>query len=159
MLDPITTPIAIMLGKYALDKGAELGKDVGPKALDTVKEMYAATLDHLRRTPKGEVIADEFVEDPETFEKPLVKKLEQAARDEPDFADRLEMLWQQFEEERAAYQAAQGVSYQATATSGAVAQGEGATAVGERGVNVGGDVGGSIVTGDESSAGAQDDDA
>jgi len=36
----------------------------------------------------------------------------------------------------------------AVASSGAVAQGEGATAVGERGVNVGGSVGGSIITGD-----------
>lgn len=39
-------------------------------------------------------------------------------------------------------------SYQAETDSGAIAQGEGATAVGERGVNVGGDVGGSIITGD-----------
>lgn len=38
--------------------------------------------------------------------------------------------------------------YQAQTASGAVAQGTGATAVGERGVNVGGDVGGDIVTGD-----------
>jgi hypothetical protein len=37
--------------------------------------------------------------------------------------------------------------------SGAVAQGSGATAVGERGVSVGGDVGGSIITGDQGSVG------
>lgn len=38
--------------------------------------------------------------------------------------------------------------YQAQTESGAAAQGEGATAVGERGVNVGGDVSGDIITGD-----------
>lgn len=42
-----------------------------------------------------------------------------------------------------------GAAYSATVSgSGAVAQGMGATAVGERGVNVGGSVGGSIITGD-----------
>ncbi len=42
-------------------------------------------------------------------------------------------------------------SYQATVVkgSGAIAQGSGATSVGERGVSVGGNVGGSIVTGDQ----------
>ena len=44
-------------------------------------------------------------------------------------------------------------SYSASATEGgAVAQGTGATAVGERGVHVGGNVGGSIITGDGSQA-------
>ncbi|MCA9873663.1 MAG: hypothetical protein KC441_08410 [Anaerolineales bacterium] len=42
-----------------------------------------------------------------------------------------------------------GATYSAAVSgSVAVAQGEGATAVGERGVNVGGNVGGSIITGD-----------
>ncbi|MCP4424852.1 MAG: hypothetical protein GY803_10195 [Chloroflexi bacterium] len=43
-----------------------------------------------------------------------------------------------------------GASYEAKVKGGgAVAQGPGATAVGKRGVNVGGNVGGSIVTGDD----------
>ncbi len=43
----------IILGKYALDKGAELAQEVGPKALDTAREMFIATLDYLLNVPNG----------------------------------------------------------------------------------------------------------
>ncbi|MCI0731529.1 MAG: hypothetical protein L0332_33035 [Chloroflexi bacterium] len=50
---------------------------------------------------------------------------------------------------RAAVAALAGeAGYTATTESGAVAQGAGSTAVGERGVQVGGNVGGSVITGD-----------
>lgn len=67
---------------------------------------------------------------------------------------RLAQLRQAYEDghlDEAIYRAAVAgimAEYQAETDSGAVAQGEGATAVGERGVNVGGDVDGPIVTGD-----------
>lgn len=55
---------------------------------------------------------------------------------------------------------AEGTSYVATLRgSGAIAQGSGAKAVGERGVMVGGNVGGSIVTGDSNVVGGSSDQA
>ena len=51
----------------------------------------------------------------------------------------------------AAVSALLGVAFRAETDTGAVAQGAGATAVGPRGVNIGGDVGGGIVTGDNNS--------
>ena len=33
-MNPLTLSIVVILGKYALDKGLELGKEVGPQALD-----------------------------------------------------------------------------------------------------------------------------
>ena len=73
-----------------------------------------------------------------------------------DRAKRLAQLKQAYENgilDEDTYRAAvaalgQSADYQAEVQSGAAAQGEGATAVGERGVNVGGDVEGPIITGD-----------
>lgn len=149
MTDPITASIVVILGRYAIDKGAELAKEVGPKAAEKAGELLKTALDHLRRKPKGEVVADGFEEDPSTYEKPVEKELASAAEADPDFAAQLQALLAEYEEAARAHAAARGTRYEASLKgSGAIAQGPGATAVGERGVHVGGDVGGSIVTGD-----------
>lgn len=148
MIDPVTTGIIVVLGKYALDKGAELGKEVGPKALETAKEIFTTALDRLRRDPKGEVVADGYAEDPETYEKPAVKELDKIVSDDAAFKEQMTTLLTQFDAAAAAHALATGDTYTAVLEGGgAVAQGEGATAVGERGVNVGGNVDGPIITG------------
>ena len=43
-MDPITTSIVMVLGKYALDKGGELAQEVGPQALEAAKEMFSLAL-------------------------------------------------------------------------------------------------------------------
>ena len=146
MLDPITTGIIVVLGKYALDKGAELGKEVGPQALETAKEMFAIALDKLRRNPKGEMVADEYEEDPEAYEKPLAKELDKAVAEDAEFKAQLESLLQQYDEAAAAHAAVVGTTYTAVLKgSGAIAQGSG-DALGERAVKAG-DVHGPIITG------------
>ena len=143
-MDPLTASISIILGKYALDKGLELAKEVGPKALDVAKEMYQTTLDHLRKDPAGEVIAGEFEKTPEVYQKPVEQKLDEAVKADPDFAALLKEL-------KAAYDAAAkehaGSSYQAALSGeGAIAQGAGASATAATGKgavaigSVGGDV-------------------
>ena len=59
-MEPLTATIIVVLGKYALDKGLELGKEVGPKALETAKEMFTTVLDRLRKDPTGKVVADQY---------------------------------------------------------------------------------------------------
>jgi len=149
MLDPITTGIIVVLGKYALDKGAELGKEVGPKALETAKEAFMAVFTSLRTNPASKVIADEYEKDPETYAKPLEKKLDEAVKNDAAFKSQIETLLKRYDEEASAHAAATGTLYHAVLKgSGAIAQGEGATAVGAGGVVVGGNVSGNIVTGD-----------
>ena len=147
-MDPITASIAIILGKYALDKGAELGKEVGPKALETAKEMFSLVLERIGK--KKPETAQEFPKDPETYRKPLEKALEAELKADPGFAARLKALLEKYEQAAQEHAAATGTTYKATLIgSGAIAQGPGAKAVGERGVLVEGDVkGGVIVTGD-----------
>jgi hypothetical protein len=131
-MDPIIISVVTILGKYALDKGVELGKAVGPKALDTVKEMFGMVLARVRQEPRGEVIADEFEEDPETYEKPLAKKVEAAADDDADFARELQALYERFQAQVKEHTGQTGTTYSAHLEgSGAIAQGNNALAGGE----------------------------
>ncbi|MCI0731530.1 MAG: hypothetical protein L0332_33040 [Chloroflexi bacterium] len=155
MIDPLTATVMIVLGKYALDKGVELAREVGPAAAKKAGELFATTLDYLRRDPNQKVVADEFEDDPATYEKPVEKKLDEAVQADAAFAAQLKELLSQYEAAAKAHAAAAGTMYQATLKgSGAMAQGPGATAVGERGVQVGGTVGGSIITGDRNVVGS-----
>ena len=56
MLDPLTASIVVILGKYALDKGLELGKEVGPQALDAAAKMFKLVLERIGKK-KPEVMA------------------------------------------------------------------------------------------------------
>lgn len=146
MTDPLTATIIIVLGKYALDKGAQLAKEVGPAAVEKAAEMFKLALDKLRGDPKGEVLADGFEEDPATYEKPVEKKLDEAIQQDAAFKAKLAALLDQYK--AVSIVQSGNTTYQANLTgSGAIAQGPGSTAVGERGVLVGGNVGGPIVTG------------
>ncbi len=138
-MDLIITPLMIILGKYALDKGVELGKEVGPKALDTAKEIFSLTLQHLRQDPKDKVIVDEFEKSPEVYEKPVEQKLTDALLADSDFAAKLNTLLSQYNEAAEAHKAITGIKITGT---GAV--GDGAVAASGGSVAVGGNVEGGI---------------
>ena len=63
MADPITAAIVTILGKYVIDKGVELAKDVGPAAVAKAADLAKAAFARLRKEPKGQVVADGFEED------------------------------------------------------------------------------------------------
>ena len=151
-MDPLTASISIILGKYALDKGADLVKEVGPTALENAKEIVVAALDRLRRIPADKVIADEYEKDPETYQKPLEKKLEAVMQADPAFAAKLKSLFEAYEAAAQEYAAAEGRTYQATITgAGSLAQGEGATAATATGGSIAvGSVGGNVTVGQKS---------
>ncbi len=145
-MDPIITPIVLILGKYALDKGVELGKEVGPKALDTAKDMFKLVLERIGA--KKPETAAEFSKDPETYQKPVEKALDDEARTDLKFAEQLKALLAQYEKAAKEHAAATGTTYSATLVGdGAIAQGPGAVAAGKGGVAVGGNVTGNITTG------------
>jgi hypothetical protein len=103
----------IILGKYALDKGVELGQAFGPEALKTAKEIYGMTLDYLRRDPKAEIIVEEYEEDPAAAEKLLEKKLAGTLETNPDLVAKLKELIAQYDQQAQEHAAASGTQYQA----------------------------------------------
>jgi len=117
-MDLISTGIVIVLGKYALDKGTELAKEVGPTALEKAKEMFGMALDKLRKDPKGEVIAEGYESDPETYAKPMEKELAKAITADAEFAAALKKLMAEYEAEAKKYAEAHGTTYTATAGDG-----------------------------------------
>jgi hypothetical protein len=139
-MEPLTASIVVILGKYALDKGVELGKEVGPKALEKAKEMFSTVFDHLRKDPKGELVAEGFKEDPATYEKPVEKVLAKEMEADPKFAAQLQALLDQYEQAAKEYAESSGRVYQVTVKgSGAVAMDHG-VAAGAGGVAVGRDL-------------------
>jgi hypothetical protein len=131
-MDPITVAVVTVLGKYALDKGAKLAIEIGPQALETVKEMFGMVLARVREEPRGEVIAEEFEADPETYEKPLARKVEAATAADAAFARDLRSLYETFAAQAQAHAAQTGTTYSAHLVGdGAIAEGDNAMAGGK----------------------------
>jgi hypothetical protein len=141
-MDPIITPIVLILGKYALDKGAELGKEVGPKALETAKEMFGMVLQRVKQVDPR--TAQKYPENPKGYTTPMADALSEILQADPDFAAKLKELLTKYDTAAKEHSAATGKRYQAILTgSGAIAQ-EGSVAAGKGGVAVGGNVEGGI---------------
>lgn len=146
-MDPLTMSIVVILGKYALDKGLELGQEVGPKALQVAKEMFELVLGRIGK--KRPETAAEFPAHPDTYEKPMQSALDAELGADREFAARLRELLAQYEQAAAEHGVAPGASYRAVLRGdGAIAQGPGAVAAGKGGIAVGRDVQGGIHVGD-----------
>jgi hypothetical protein len=151
-MEPILTPIMIILGKYALDKGIELGKAVGPDAFKTAKEIYGMTLDYLRKKDtEGQVFADRFEKTPDKYSEEIEEMLAASLEADPDFAAKLEALLAQYKQQAQEHAATTGTTYEATIGegTGAIAQGEGASAATATGGGIAiGSAGGDVNIGD-----------
>lgn len=129
-MDPLTVSVVTILGKYAVDKGVELGKAVGPKALEIVQSMFGMVLAKIKRADPR--TADKFPENPEGYKAPMQDALQETLDADPDFAEALRMHLETYKEAAKAYAAASPTSYSANLEGdGAVAQGQGATAAGK----------------------------
>lgn len=110
--------------------------------------LRAAVLERLRQDTTGAVIAEQFEQDPDTFQRPVEKLLAQALVGDSVFAARLKALLEA--PGQAERGPGSGPSYQAAITdTGSVAQGPGAkaaTATGG-GLAIGGDVQGDVNVG------------
>ena len=143
MIESITTAVMTILGKYVIDKGATLTKEVGQTAVQKAGEFFNIVLEYLRRDPEKKVIADRYEQDPQKAAPLLEEDLRQVTQADANFARQLETLLMQY---KAAAQAHTTTNTQVIG-GGAISQG-GGDALGERAVKVGGNVSGSIITGD-----------
>ncbi|MEE8586472.1 MAG: hypothetical protein V3T83_16645 [Acidobacteriota bacterium] len=117
------SPVVDTVTQYAMEKGGELVQQVGPKAAQLGQKLFDTVLSRLRGLPRGQAIAEEFQDDPESYAVPVRKKLEEAAESDPEFARQLKSLFEEFEKAR---QQHAGIEVSGTAS---IATGKGAIAV------------------------------
>ncbi|MCP4543649.1 MAG: hypothetical protein GY832_41580 [Chloroflexi bacterium] len=145
-MDPFITTIIVILGKYALDKGVELGTKVGPKALDTAKEMFQIVMERVKGVDPR--TAEKYPENPQGYQAPVKDILADIVQANAEFAAQLKTLLAQYDKEAQANAVETGTTYEALLDgSGAIAQGKGAVAAGEGGIAIGGNVGGDVIAG------------
>lgn len=148
-MDVITASVISILGKYALDKGAELAKEAGPAAKEAAEKLFDKIIGYFRDKPETQAIANGYENNPTGYEVPMQDQVDTAVQQDADLKAELEKLIAQYKKEKEAFQAAQPGSTQVSVSEGGTAVvGSGNTVVGERGVYVKGSVKGGITTGD-----------
>jgi hypothetical protein len=143
-MDPVTISVVTILGKYALDKGFELGKEVGPRALEAAEKMFGMVLERIGKK-KPEMAAD-FGDDPETYQKPMEKAVTAEADADPEFKVVLEEMLKAYEVAATEYKQTIGQAITASEHS-AVATDGGVAIVGDGNVAVTGGMKGDITVG------------
>jgi hypothetical protein len=138
-MEPITTAIITILGKYAIDKGATLIKEAGQAAAEVAAKLFDKVLNRLKADPAEAKNAERFEQNPEGYKAPLADAVDDKLKTDPAFAAELKKLLEEFEQARSAA----GFSG-AIATQGSVAAGAAGAAASSGGVAVAGDVHGSI---------------
>jgi hypothetical protein len=135
-MQALATSIVTILKEHTQDEHA-LSRQAGSQSLQIAGALTVRVLDHLRADPRGAVIADAFVEDPDTYERPLIKELRAALEADPRLAQALRDLLARY---RTQCQTGASPTYRADLQgSGAIAQGPGATATGQGGMIIQGD--------------------
>ncbi|HLF25603.1 MAG TPA: hypothetical protein VJG32_04655 [Anaerolineae bacterium] len=137
-MDPLTTTVVSVLGKYAIDKGASLLKEAGQAAAAAAARLFQKVMERLKADPGEAKNAERFEKNPEAFKAPVEVALDEQVQADPDFAAQLKALLGEYEK-------AASVSI-ANTGSGAVATG-GGVAAGAGGIAVGGNVSGGIIQG------------
>ena len=138
-MDPLTVSVIVVLSKYVLDKGVELGKAVGPDAIKAAQEMFRMVVTRVGGK-KPEMTAD-YAQDPETNQKPMEKALDAEVTADKDLAAQLKALVEQYEQAAQAYAKSTGQTYTDTAGDhSTIAQGGSAVNTGS-GVAVAGNAG------------------
>jgi hypothetical protein len=140
-MDPLTTAVVTILGKYAIDKGATLLKEGGKAVAEAAGKLFARVIERLKADPAEAKNAERFEQNPEAFKPVIEVAVDETVKADHGFAAQLKALLDEFD----AAQKAAGVMIVNTG-SGAVAT-QGGVAAGAGGVAVGGDVSGDIVVG------------
>ncbi len=92
-MDPLTVGVIVTLGKYALDKASDIIPVLGAEASRIIDQLFGFVTEHLSgKGTKETVVTEGFKSDPETFEKPFAKLLEEEIKANPAFSARIREL-------------------------------------------------------------------
>ncbi len=119
-MDPLTTTIMTVLGKYAIDKGAALAKEVGQVAAEAAGKLFTKVMARLRADPGEAKNAERYEKDPRTFEAPVAAAVDEQIKADPNFAKELQHLVEQFKQAGGTSLVASNISVNASNNSNAI---------------------------------------
>jgi hypothetical protein len=119
-MDPLTTAIMTVLGKFAVDKGAGIAKEVGDAAAKAAGQLFDKVMGKLKDDQRFSWLTDLFDKDPKTYEAPVAKAVEEQVKADPNFAAELDKLVEQFKQAGGASLVASNVSVNASNNSNAI---------------------------------------
>ena len=138
LTEPLITLIVGVLGKYIVDEGATLVKEVGQSAAQAASRLCEFVLERLKADPADARNAERFEENPQGYTIPVADAITEKAGSDPDFASQLSVLLEAYKKAAVA-----NAELMINAASGVVAT-QGGIAAGAGGVAVDGDVRGGI---------------
>ena len=141
-MDPLTSAVVTLLGKYVVDKGASLLKEAGQAAVDAAAKLFEKVMGKLKADPAEAKTAERFEQNPEAMKAAVEIAVDEKAKAEPDFAAELKKLVEEFEQAKSAAVSQMVAGSGAAASDHSVAAGAGGVAF-----QVGGSVSGGIVIG------------
>ncbi|MFN8596419.1 MAG: hypothetical protein U0559_09585 [Anaerolineae bacterium] len=136
-MDPLTTAVTTLLGKYAIDKGATLIKEAGQAAANVAAKLFEKVLTRLKADPAEAKNADRFEQNPTGYAAPIADAVDEKLKSDPNFAAEIRHLLEEFEGARIIHgdvidQSGSG----AIATNGGVAAGAGGAAASGGGIAI-----------------------
>lgn len=96
-MDPVIASIIIVLSKYAIDKGVELAKETGPKAVKVAELLFEKVADRFSKNPADAENMKRFEEKPNIYQAPVADALENYMKD-PNFSSQIKQLLAQYQE-------------------------------------------------------------
>ena len=96
-MDPIVTAIGIILGKYAIDKGATLLKEGGEAVAKAAGNLFTKIITRLKSDPSEAKNAERFEQNPEAFKPAIEAAVADQMQADPNFAAELKALVASFD--------------------------------------------------------------
>lgn len=96
-MDPLTTAITTILGKYAIDKGATLIKEAGQAAANVAAKLFEKVIARLKANPDDKKNAERFEQNPEGYKAPIADAIDEQMKSDPNFAAELKQLADEYD--------------------------------------------------------------
>ena len=152
-IDPLTMVVVDILGKYVVDKGATLLKEVGQSAAQAASLLFEKAMARLKADPAEVRNAERFEQNPEGYRTPVAEAIAEKVKNDSDFAAQLTALLEDYKKASNAVDASSiKVGSGAVAMQGGVAAGEGGVAVSgeiQGGINISNQQSKSVLEGDD----------
>ena len=97
-MDPITTAVVAVLGKYAADAGKTLLQHAGKAVADAAGNLFGKVIGKLKDDPRFAWLAEPFSKNPAGYQAPVEAAVEAQVKADPNFAAELKELLAEFDQ-------------------------------------------------------------